>query len=55
MESEDFTNDELVAERKRAQRYAKLCDTAGEADSSVHYWSVIRAIEAEMLNRGMEL
>lgn len=55
MESEEFTNDELVEERRRARKYANLCDGAGEADASAQYWSLHRAIEAEMLNRGMTL
>ncbi len=51
----DLTDDELRTERKRAEKFAKLCDGAGEPDSSAHYWSVIRAIDVELLNRGITL
>lgn len=47
----ELDDDELFAELRKARALQELADSAGEADASALYASVVRAIEFEQRRR----
>ncbi|MFL6864137.1 MAG: hypothetical protein ACJ8DZ_14175 [Allosphingosinicella sp.] len=51
MLSPELTDDELRDEERKARYMAEIADTAGEADASALWASVVRSIETEQQRR----
>lgn len=52
---DDLTDDELVAEHRRAKLLARACDNAGEPDARDHHVAIQRALAREAEDRGLSL